>query len=48
MRDAIGHDVRLDSPLTTRERFILIGVEQGIWPDAKVGIDHMRAAWGCV
>ena len=42
----IGQDVKLDSPLTTEERFILNGVLMGIWPDAQSGVDHMRSAWG--
>ena len=48
MRDAIGHDGLLDSPLTPRERSILIGVEMGIWPDAQAGIAHARKEWGWV
>ncbi len=48
MRDAIGHDVRLDSPLTPRERSILIGAAMGIWPSVQAGIDHARKEWGWV
>tara|TARA_B100000470_G_scaffold102806_1_gene79424 strand:+ start:1320 stop:1466 length:147 start_codon:yes stop_codon:yes gene_type:complete len=48
MRDAIGHDVRLDSPLTPREQSILDGVLMGIWPDAQAGIDYARKVWGWV
>ena len=48
MRDAIGHDVRLDSPLTPRERSILDGVLKGIWPDIQTGIDYARKVWGWV
>jgi|TARA_Y100001951_G_scaffold94379_1_gene90787 hypothetical protein len=46
MRDAIGHDVRLDSPLTERERSIISGVLMGLWPDAQAGIDYARKVWG--
>ena len=48
MRDAIGHDVKLDSPLTTRERFVLDGVLMGIWPSAQDGMDYMRKRCGWV
>ena len=46
VRPEIGQDVKLDSPLTTQERFILTGIEMGIWPTVEAGVDHMRKQWG--
>jgi len=46
VRPEIGQDVKLDSPLTTQERFILTGIEMGIWPTVDAGVDHMRKQWG--
>ena len=46
VRQEILQDVKLDSPLTTQERFILTGIEMGIWPTVDAGVDHMRKQWG--
>ena len=46
VRPEIGQDVKLDSPLTTQERFILTGIEMGIWPTVEAGVDPMRKQWG--